>query len=147
MRVINQFILFVSTCFCFIFVFNSCVADNQLLKTEDVNTIMKQIFSQHYDKKEMTASILKKSFNVYVDQFDPDRVYLLESEIHPFFSFTDSQIEQFISQYQQGKFPEYQQLNDIIQKAIGRARTIRGTLEKENLSPRFLRSSVMEDRM
>ncbi|MEI8124534.1 MAG: S41 family peptidase [Parachlamydiaceae bacterium] len=144
MRVINQFRLFVSTCFCFIFVFNSCVADSQLLKTEDVNTIMKQIFSQHYDKKEMTASILKKSFNVYVDQFDPDRVYLLESEIHPFFSFTDSQVEQFMSQYQQGKFPEYQQLNDIIQKAIGRARTIRGTLEKENLSPLFLKDNSQQ---
>ncbi|MEI8365638.1 MAG: S41 family peptidase [Parachlamydiaceae bacterium] len=105
----------------------------ELLKTQDVDTIMKQIFTQHVDKKEMTVSILRKSFHIYIDQFDPQRIYLLQSEIASFLDVSDAQIQRFMEQYENGKFPEYEQLNGIIQKAIARARDIRAKLETENV--------------
>ena len=37
-------------------------SDQELLQSKDINKIMKQIFNQHVDKKEMTVSILKNSF-------------------------------------------------------------------------------------
>lgn len=115
-------------------------ADHELLKLSDVNKIMKQIFEQHVDKKEISNSILKNSFKVYIDQFDPDRIYLLESEALPFLQMQDSQVKHFVDQYQNSQFPEYALLNDVIQKAILRAREIRATLEKDNGSHLFQKS-------
>lgn len=103
--------------------------EHELLKLTDVNKIMKQIMEQHIDKKAITASIIKNSFKVYIDQFDPDRVYLLESEVLPFLQMKDSNITQFIDQYEKSQFPEYMELNDVIQKAINRSRGIRTNLE------------------
>lgn len=60
-----------------------CTAEQGYLQIKDINIIMKQILDQHLDKKEVTASILKNSFKVYIDQFDPERTYLLQSEARP----------------------------------------------------------------
>jgi carboxyl-terminal processing protease len=104
-------------------------AEHELLKESDINKIMKQIFDQHIDKKEITGAIIKNSFKVYIDQFDPDRTYLLEGEVLPFLDMQKSEIDKLIAQYKLSQFPEYTQLNDVIQKAINRARNIRTSIE------------------
>lgn len=124
MKLISGFILGILLGFGSLF-----AVEQELLKLTDVNKIMKQIFDQHVDKKEITSSILKNSFRVYIDQFDPDRIYLLDSEVRPFLQMQDSEIKRLIDQYQQSQFPEYLLVNDVIQKAIHRAREIRATLE------------------
>lgn len=112
-------------------------AEPEHLKTKDINAIMKQIFSQHVDKKEMTASILKNSFKVYIDQFDPDRLYLSEQEVQPFLQISDAEAARYIEQYQRGQFPEYTDLNNVIQKAILRARQMRISIERDNRAQLF----------
>lgn len=99
--------------------------DQELLQAKDINKIMKQIFDQHVDKKEITGSILKNSFKVYIDQFDPDRIYLLEQEVAPFLKMSDSEVNRILAQYQQNQFPEYEDLNNVIQKSILRAQKMR----------------------
>ncbi len=125
---------------CFIGIANLCASNQELLQPKDINKIMKQIFDQHVDKKEMTAMILKNSFKVYIDQFDPARIYLLESEIRPFLQHKDSDVSHFVEEYQQSHFSEYTLLNDVIQKAINRSRQIRLSLEKNNPSHLFQKS-------
>lgn len=118
--------------------------DHALLQPQDVNKIMKQIFDQHVDKKEISDSILKKSFKVYIDQFDPDRIYLTDQDIRPFLQLSNAQIASIMSQYQTNKFPEYQDLNDMIQKAIARDRTLREQIERESTSELFQNSKAMK---
>ena len=113
--------------------------EQELLKLTDVNKIMKQIMDQHIDKKAVTASIIKNSFKVYIDQFDPDRIYLLESEVLSFLQIKDSEVASYIDQYKHSQFPEYMELNDVIQKAINRSREIRSNLES-NSSDLFQKS-------
>lgn len=118
-------------------------ADHTLLQSQDVKKIMQQIFDQHVDKKEMSDSILTKSFKVYVDQFDPDRIYLTEQEVLPFLQLTPAQIAGIMEQYKNNRFPEYQELNSIIQKAIARARTIREQIERSSEAQLFRNSSSL----
>lgn len=125
---------------CFLSMANLSASDQELLQLQDINKIMKQIFDQHVDKKEMTASVLKNSFRVYIDQFDPKRTYLLESEARPFLKMKDSDVSHFVDEYQSSQFPEYMALNDVIQKAILRARQIRSSLEINNASHLFQKS-------
>lgn len=111
--------------------------EQELLQPKDIKKIMNQIFDQHVDKKEMSSAILRNSFKVYIDQFDPNRLYLMESEVRPFLQLKDSDVNHFVDEYQKGLFPEYIALNDVIQKAIKRAREIRLSLEESNRSHLF----------
>lgn len=115
----------------------------QLLHTSDVNKIMKQIFEQHVNKKEISDSILKKSFNVYIDQFDPHRIYLEQQEIRPFLQINDDQISRLMQQYQNHQFTDYQNLNGVIQAAIFKARDIRSYLMNQNRDQLFQKSSAL----
>lgn len=121
-----------------------CFADKELLQLDDINRIMKQILDQHADQKEMTSSILKNSFKVYIDQFDPDRIYLLESEVQPYLGVSDYQVDQLVAQYKLKKFPEFEALNNVIQKAILRSRGIRQSLEAASLPQLFLKSEELK---
>lgn len=105
-------------------------AEPELLKLNDINKVMDQIFKEHVDKKEISDSILKNSFKVYIDQFDPDRTYLLESEVQPYLDPSNTELHKALLDYKTNNYSVYVQLNDVIQKAILRARAIRGELEK-----------------
>lgn len=106
-------------------------ADNDLLKKDDISKIMAQIFQQHVDKKEMSTTILKHSFRNYIDQFDPDRIYLLDSEVEPFGNPSDNAMQMYVEQYKENNFSDYEKLNTIIQNAIERARNFRKEIEQD----------------
>lgn len=102
--------------------------DRELLQREDVNKVMNEMFEQHVDQKTMTDAVLKNSFKNYFDQFDPERVYLLDSEVAPAIKNDDQKIHQLLKEYDKGNLAAYEELNGIIQKAILRARDIRKNL-------------------
>jgi carboxyl-terminal processing protease len=118
-----------------------CSAEQGYLQIKDINTIMKQILDQHLDKKEMTISILKNSFKVYIDQFDPERIYLLQQEVEPYLKMSDERLTEFVNQYKLGQFAEYADLNRIIENSITRSRKIRANLESSNPAALFQESS------
>lgn len=124
-RIIFQFLTI------FGFFFNSGLfADPQgPLKESDIQKIMKQIFSQHVEKKEISQNIIKNSFKVYIDQFDPERIYLLEDEVREYLSLDDETVAKILEQYQHNDYSAYTKLNKIIQNAIIRARSYRKKLE------------------
>lgn len=119
-------------------------AEPDHLQAKDITQVMQQIFDQHVDKKEMTLSILKNSFKVYIDQFDPDRIYLFEDEVRPFLQITDAQLQRTMQQYKQSQFPEYMQLNQAIQKAILRQRELRAKLFKDQQEQLFQKSASVK---
>jgi carboxyl-terminal processing protease len=104
--------------------------DSELLKTADVHKIMQQILTQHIGEKQMNAKIIKEGMRIYIDQFDPFRIYLLDDEVQPFLQPTANDVSKDLEEYSQGKFDEFKDLNDVIQKAIARARVIREAVEK-----------------
>lgn len=117
-----------------LFLFSSATlfsSEQELLKKHDVNNIMHQIFQQHVQKKEISKEILKNSFNVFLNQFDADKTYFLESETHLFLYPTDEEMSGYIDQYKNSDFSSYDHLNAIIQKAIVRNRELRTEIEKD----------------
>lgn len=104
---------------------------SESLKPSDVNKVMKQIFEQHVDQKEMSSNILKHSFRVYIDQFDPSRIYLLEEEVRPYLDISDGQMNLYMEQYRYNDFNAYVKLNTLIQKGIERARALRVEIQRD----------------
>jgi carboxyl-terminal processing protease len=106
--------------------------ETELLKRDNINKIMKEMFEQHVDKKEMSASILKNSFKIYLEQFDPDRIYLLRSEVDEALQVNDPKMYALLKDYEKGNLTSYENLDQIIQKSIIRAREIRKELMENN---------------
>ncbi|PJD93855.1 MAG: tail-specific protease [Parachlamydia sp.] len=117
--------------FFFVLIFTTSLlfsAERELLKTADVNKVMQEILRQHVSQKQMSDQILKTSLKVYIDQFDPERLYLLQNEIAPFLNMNDAQASLLLQQYSQNDFAAYMRLNSVIQNSITRARKIRQEL-------------------
>lgn len=102
------------------------------LKSSDVHAVMQKILEQHISKKNLTSQMIQTSVSNYIEQFDPDHIYLLESEASPFLHLSPAQLKAAIQQYDQGEFPLFRQLNDLIQKSILRSRGIRKEIEEKN---------------
>lgn len=104
--------------------------EEEQLKKQDITKIMEQIFAEHLGQKQMDQEILKHAFKIYIDQFDPDRTYLLQNEITPYYQLSEPQMQEFIAQYRKGDFSSFEKLNTIVQKSIFRAREYRKELLK-----------------
>lgn len=115
----------------FVVVQVSLSAQNELLKPEDVSKVMQQIFQQHVDKKEISSDILKNAFKIYIDQFDPFRIYLTAEEVNPWLEPGSQELTAILAQYKANDFSAFTRLNDVIQKAIERNRLMREALFKE----------------
>lgn len=103
--------------------------EQDLLKSTDINKIMKQILEHHVDKKEITSKILQNALITYINQFDPHRIYLLESEVAAFSHLAPAELNFLIEQYKDNNFQIFNKLNQVIQASIIRSRQLRRTLE------------------
>lgn len=95
------------------------------LSLKDVRPTMDKMFTYHVENKEFSPTIAKRSLKIYIEQFDPDRIYLLKNEAEAYLGVSPRKVRELINHYQQDQFPEYWNLNFTIQRAIRRAQKIR----------------------
>ena len=100
------------------------------LKQSDVNQIMEQILEEHLGDKEVTTQLIQKALLKYINQFDPQKIYLLQSEVDQFNTLPEKKLAQALVDYRNHNFQIFLELNEVIQKSILRARQI-----KESLTP------------
>lgn len=105
--------------------FSSLFGDVTYLKESDIKKIMNQIFKEHLEKKEMSAQILKTSFRIFLEQFDPDRIYLFQREVDPVLQMPFEELKNLAQQYKKGDYSYFTQLNDLVQNAARRAEGFR----------------------
>jgi carboxyl-terminal processing protease len=96
-----------------------------LLKPADVHFIMDQLLELHVDKKEVSPIVMERSFDVYVDNFDREKIYLLESDIAKFLNPTPKLLEWAVKDYQEEDYSLYEELHSKIVTSIYRAREMR----------------------
>lgn len=96
-----------------------------LLKPSDVHFVMDQLLELHVDKHQVSPLVLERSFEVSCDTFDKERLYLLEDEISDFIQPSPETLSLAMEKYYDNDYSMYEQLNDVFQKAIHRARDYR----------------------
>ena len=72
-----------------------------LLKKTDIRESIREILAYHVESKELSTLVIKRSFKVFIEQFDSRNMYLLKSEVEPFLSLSDEKIQQIISDFHQ----------------------------------------------
>lgn len=115
--------------FRFIILISICVTaqarDAYTLSLKDVRPTMDKMFTYHVENKEFSPLVAKRSLKIYIEQFDPDRIYLLRGEVESFLSINPRQLREVINHYNKDEFPQYWNLNFTVEKAIRRAQKIR----------------------
>jgi carboxyl-terminal processing protease len=112
----------------------SAASERHHLRIADVRNSMEEMFSYHVETREMTPALIKRSFKIYIDQFDPQKIYMTQSEAKPFLELSSSQIESIVNHYYSDDYPEFATLNKTIVQAIQRARKWREELYADFLS-------------
>lgn len=101
------------------------------LRESDIQGIMNDIIANHIEEHGVTEELLARSLKVYIDRFDEERMYLLESEAKPFLHPSPELLSKLLKDYQNGSLEEFRKLNTLIQKAISRAQVLREYLYDE----------------
>ncbi|MGM0439486.1 MAG: S41 family peptidase [Chlamydiota bacterium] len=103
-------------------------ASEELLTPQEIRPIMREFFRYHIDRKEISPLLIKRSFKIYLEIFDPLKLYLLKEEVEPYINPDPIFISKALADYRQGNFEYYFALQDMIQEAIQRAQRIREDL-------------------
>lgn len=103
------------------------------LKLQNVRQNMQQIFSYHVENKNFSAKIIQRSFKIYLEQFDPDKLYLTKAETQPYLNLDSKEIGKISKHYERDRYDEYLKVNDLIQSSISRHRRIRNEIYPELL--------------
>jgi carboxyl-terminal processing protease len=103
----------------------------QPLKIDDVPKVLERLFSFHIENKELNPTLLRRSFKLYIEQFDPDKSYLLEKEVVPFLTLSDAEAQKIIGRLRRGDYSDYWALNQLLQQAALRSQRIRQELSAE----------------
>ncbi len=95
----------------------------QQLDLADLPKLLHELAAFNPGKKSIDEEVLLRSREKLFSLFDPEKIYLLESEVAPF--VTPQNGKRFLSEYQQNIFTAYYSMLDLCRAAILRSRTIR----------------------
>ncbi len=117
--------------FCFLWISPGVSSTQQTLKFEDIPKIMERFFTFHIDMKELNTTIVRRSFKLYIENFDPEKAYLLTEEVKPYLNMSDKRAQEVLSRLQKQDYSDFIELNGIIQESVVRAQSIRVFLARE----------------
>jgi carboxyl-terminal processing protease len=95
----------------------------QRLALTDLPKLLHDLVSCHPGKKAIDEDVLLKSREKLFSLFDPDKDYLLLSEVAPFVDPKNG--KRFLKEYQQNDFTTYCKMLEICREAVQRSRNIR----------------------
>lgn len=111
----------------------SSLGAKEQLKLAGIMPIMEEIFGYHVEHQDFSPLLARRAFKVYIEQFDPEKVYLMEEEAAPFLTISDSEAQLAIQRWHQGDYLDFCRLNQVCEQAISRARLNREEIERELL--------------
>lgn len=111
--------------------FGQGYAEPRPLKISEVQRVIERLFSFHIENQELNPVLIRRCMKIYVELFDPEKVYLLSSEISPYLKISDEQAAQIKSRMEAGDYSDFYALNSLFQKAVYRSVAFRGVLAQD----------------
>lgn len=104
------------------------------LKSGDVRPMYDEMLGLHVEFKEFSPALAARSIKLFIDQFDPYRLYLLEDEVAPYLQMNEADLEKVVRLYRSGNLSVYRDMASLFQKAVFRAREMRAQVAKQIIS-------------
>lgn len=114
--------------FIFFFLSSFGFTDSQNLKIADIRPILSRFFSYHIENKELNTTLIRRSIKIYIENFDPEKVYLLDSEVSQYLNLSDKQAQKILNRIQKEDYSDFESMNELFQRAILRSQEMRTDL-------------------
>lgn len=101
------------------------------VRMEDIPHVMERFFTFHIESKELNIQIVKRSFKLYLENFDPEKVYLADAEIRSYVNMSDRTAKEILARLQKHDYSDFAALNGLVQESIVRAQATRVFLARE----------------
>lgn len=95
---------------------------------EDIPIVIEKLFHYHVENKTLNETIMRRWIKIYIDQFDQEKIYLLEKEISPYLNMSSEQIKKVIGRINNCDYSDFERLSVIFNGAILRAKELRNSL-------------------
>lgn len=103
------------------------------LTPTDVNQLMGEIMKAHATHKQVNAVIIKRILQNYIENLDVTKTYFIEPDIHQWIDPTDDQVNVILQEYQAGNFKTFDDIENVLIKAIYRRRHLEEQISPEDL--------------
>lgn len=101
------------------------VAAPRSLRTTDINDISTEMLKYHVENRMLSPKIVKRSLQIFIDQFDPGKVYLLHEEVQKYLRISDNEAAIIASRIKGEDFSSYWDMMNLFQKSVERERQLR----------------------
>ncbi|MCF7852564.1 MAG: S41 family peptidase [Simkaniaceae bacterium] len=115
----------------------SSAVDCKSLSLKDIHPIAMQMLTFHVEYNELSPLLVRRSFKLYIQQFDPMHTYLLQSEVNDYVNMSDRRAQEIVQRLLNRDYTDFERLNTIMQGSVQRARDIRAKALKTVESKRF----------
>ena len=99
------------------------------LTPKDTKTKIDEILKAHVSYQKLTPEIVKRSFQNYLEELDPGKTYLLESEIAAWDHPSDTLLLQTLERIKREDYSSFEELHDVMIRAITRRNDLEINLE------------------
>lgn len=103
------------------------------LSSANVTEILNDIMKAHASYKSLNTELVARSLKNYIDNLDPNKTYFIESDIHQWLNPSDALLEQVLEDYQHSRFPVFEQIQNVMVKAIYRRRELEKKINLKEL--------------
>jgi carboxyl-terminal processing protease len=101
------------------------------LTRTDVRLTMREIFSYHVENKELSTEIVRRTLKIYIEQFDPQKLYLTQDEVDIYLNPSYSLVNRVIDGYFSDDISVFESMNQIFVNAVARSRSYRRAMVSE----------------
>lgn len=98
-----------------------------------VKAKIQEILKSHATYKMMNRELIRRTLLNYLDELDPTKTYFIESDIKQWLEPSDALIDQVLSDYKNGRFDVFAQINEVMVLAIQRRRLFEKKIDYKNL--------------
>lgn len=115
MRYILTFVLIVQTAFA-------------QVSLSEIKPEMQKFLSEHVTEKRYTPEIMARAISHFINDFDPQHVYLLQDDVKPYLTLSQRELQQLAAACEREDYAIFRKINTTIQESIRKLRLFRRTM-------------------
>ena len=100
------------------------------LTPRDTQNKIKEILKAHACYHELTPELVKRSFQNFLEELDPNKIYLLREEVSPWTEPTEALLSATLEQFRREDFSTFTEIHQTMKKAIARRNLLEAKLAK-----------------
>lgn len=114
------------------------------LSPRDVKTKIDEILKAHVSYKSLTPELMQRTLQNFLEELDPTKTYLIESEIAQWQNASDTVLQRALAGFKTGDFSLFQELHVAFLNAIERRKAIEEEIANWEL-PKGVKSEEFKD--